>query len=228
MTYAIGDIHGCNRTFCALLDALHLNATDRLILLGDYIDRGPDSKGVIDTVFRLRDMGHELVCLRGNHEQMLIDAMLDTTDREYWLLNGGSATMSSFGIQRLEDLPAPYLDFFTGTVFWSAVGDYLCVHGGPDFLNPDPLGQPERLLWMRRWYDTIDYAWLGTRVILHGHTPMAKEVISAQHAHLAKQQYLNLDNGCVYAGNTHRGKGLGNLVAFCLETQQLHWQANVE
>ena len=229
MTYAIGDIHGCNRSFCALLDALHPDAADRLILLGDYIDRGPDSKGVIDTIVRLREHGHEVVCLRGNHEQMLLDAVGgDAQDREYWVLNGGHSTLKSFGVHRPEDIPAHYLDFFTDTRYWYETGDYLCVHGGLDFSHTDPLSRPESLLWMRGWYAGIDYAWLGKRIILHGHTPVDTGTINTQHAALAKQQYLNLDNGCVYAGNKQRGKDLGKLAAFCLETQQLHWQANVE
>ena len=228
MTYAIGDIHGCNRTFAALLETLRLEPADRLILLGDYVDRGPDSKGVIDTIFQLRGRGFEVVCLRGNHEQLLLDALDNRDSLELWLLNGGYATQKSFGIRQLRDMPGHYLDFFTSTLYWYETGNYLCVHGGPDFSQPDPLGQPDRLMWMRRWYAGIDYGWLGKRIILHGHTPVEKTEIESQAGRLGQGQYLNLDNGCVYAGSLLRGTGIGNLAAFCLDDQRLFWQANVE
>lgn len=73
--YAITDIHGCNKTFQALLDKIAFTTADALYLLGDYIDRGPDSKGVFDTIFNLQETGHSVHCLRGNHEAMFLDSL---------------------------------------------------------------------------------------------------------------------------------------------------------
>lgn len=226
-SYAIGDIHGCNRTFNALLDMLPLQSGDRLILLGDYIDRGPDSKGVIDTIFRLREAGFDVVCLRGNHEEMLLELFADGYDMSIWLFNGGRSTMASFGTDRLRDIAPEYRTFLRSTLFYYETPGYIFVHGGLRFGNPDPLSPPRDLLWLRHWYADIDYAWLGDRIIVHGHTPESIETIEAQHARLARQQYLNLDNGCVYAGYD-RGPGLGRLLAFCLETKVLYSRASVE
>ena len=228
-TYAIGDIHGCQRTFAALLEHLPLRTGDRLVLLGDYIDRGPDSKAVLDTIFQRKNEGFELVCLRGNHEQMLLDAIDNPNyEIEFWLRNGGRQTMASFGADRLRDIPEHYIDFFRNTLFFYETEGYLCLHGGPNFDHPDPLEQAADLLWMRRWYDDINYDWLGNRIILHGHTPVGLDLIRQQYAALAEQQYLNLDNGCVYAAMSGKGEGLGYLMAFCLETKALYWQANVD
>lgn len=229
MTYTIGDIHGCNRSFQALIQKLELEKGDQLVLLGDYIDRGPDSKGVVDTIFNLREAGQEVVCLRGNHEQLLLDTLTKSRDLELWLMNGGRQTLRSFDVEHPEEIPENYLDFFVQTRLWYETKGFLCVHGGLDFSSPDPLQQPETLMWMRRWYADIDYNWLGKRIVLHGHTPEDMDTIEAQHKHLDEQQYLNLDNGCVYANLSHqRGDALGRLVGFCLENRRLIWQECVD
>lgn len=229
MNFFIGDIHGCNRTFQALLQRLAPGKDDRIVLLGDYIDRGPDSKGVIDTIFQLREAGQTLVCLRGNHEQLLLDAFEDHDALERWLFNGGRQTMASFGADRLKDIPQRYIDFFNDTQLCFEDGDFICVHGGPDFSAADPLGNPFALLWARRWYAGIDYAWLGRRIILHGHTPTDIGAIREQCENLEQQRYLNLDNGCVYASlGAGKSGDLGCLLGFCLETRELTEQRNTE
>ena len=228
LTYAIGDIHGCNRTFLALLKNLSLSKGDRLILLGDLIDRGPGSMQVTDTVFHLRNTGFDVICLRGNHEQMLLGVVNGSYDPDIWLINGGRQTLDSFAVQRAEDIPDKYIDFFSSTGYWYESAGFLCVHGGLDFSYPDPLQAPESLLWMRRWYAAIDYKWLDSRIVLHGHTPEAFETICAQHENLAAQQYLNLDNGCVYARLGRGGNNLGRLLGFCLNTRELIVQPCLE
>ena len=217
-TYVIGDIHGCNRTFQALLGRLALRPGDTVVLLGDLIDRGPDSKGVVDTVWRLQDeRGVHVICLRGNHEQLLLDALDDPQHLDAWLFNGGRQTLHSFGLDHPEALPAAYLQFFYKMPHWHEIKGYLCVHGGLDFSAPDPLERTDAMLWIRRWYDQIDYTWLGERIILHGHTPVDMEAIRAQYNKLPAKQYLNLDNGCVYALLEGGRAGLGALLAIRLE-----------
>lgn len=228
MTYAIGDIHGCQRSFQALLGRLQLTVADELVLLGDYIDRGPDSKGVIDTILNLRESGHQIICLRGNHEQLLINARTSAEELSLWLRNGGRETLASFSIDRLQDIPESYLVFMHSTQIWYGKANFLFVHGGLDFSSPDPLGDPHSILWLRNWYPNIDYAWLGNRIVIHGHTPLDMEPIRTQLENLDRQRYLNLDNGCVYAGLAKaQGRTLGHLLAFCLETRELFVQENV-
>src|SRR4051812_8009821 len=95
-TIAIGDIHGCSLALGALLDAIEPRPEDTIVTLGDYIDRGPDSRGALDLLI---DLGRRcrLVPLLGNHEEMLFEAMADSFPLEYFLGVGGDATLDSYG-----------------------------------------------------------------------------------------------------------------------------------
>src|SRR5690349_17279714 len=99
LTYAIGDIHGCHDLLIALLDGVRRHAGGRpyrLVFLGDYIDRGRDSAAVVDTVRELQAQSPDTVtCLMGNHEMMLLSAERDPSLTEWWLGNGGEATLAS-------------------------------------------------------------------------------------------------------------------------------------
>ena len=116
--YAISDIHGCSETFNALLEKIGLNKSDELYLLGDYIDRGPDSRGVIDTILRLQEEGYQIHCLRGNHEQMLEDQLHYPNFHLDWLANGGVRTLESFGKPTVTVFENRYLDFFADLGFF--------------------------------------------------------------------------------------------------------------
>lgn len=92
---AIGDIHGCLRAFTTLLDAVALQPDDRIITLGDYVDRGPDSRGVLDRLIDLHSNGR-LVALRGNHDVMMLEAR-ERRNRG-WLACGGKEALLSYGV----------------------------------------------------------------------------------------------------------------------------------
>lgn len=94
-TLAVGDIHGCSAALDALLGAVAPTPDDLLVFLGDYVDRGPDSKGVIDRLLALQAT-HRLVCLRGNHEVMMVEARRNPSELRNWLSVGGTQTMSSY------------------------------------------------------------------------------------------------------------------------------------
>lgn len=223
-TYFIGDVHGCRQTLLALLKQLELKAGDTVVFLGDLIDRGPDSKGVVDTVWQLRAVGIRVVSLRGNHEQMLLNALKDADSEERWCYhNGGQKALESFGVSSVGCIPAEYLRFFEGMPLWYETEGYLCVHAGLNFRASDPLSDTHALLWLRHWYDDIDYTWLRNRILIHGHTPIPLQIIEEQHLHLIHQQYLNLDNGCVYAP-AYSSQGLGHLMALRADTRQLFAQ----
>jgi serine/threonine protein phosphatase 1 len=95
-TIAIGDIHGCLSALDALLNALDLTPEDTLVTVGDYVDRGPDSKGVIDRLLEIRDRT-QLVPLMGNHEEMMLDVLERRSEPYGWLNHGGVQTMESYG-----------------------------------------------------------------------------------------------------------------------------------
>ena len=215
-TFAIGDIHGCNTTFKLLLQQLALQPGDVLYCLGDYIDRGPDSKGVIDTILALRAEGHTVHTLRGNHEQLLLEALESPFNVPLWVRNGGDATLKSFGIKRITQIPAPYADFFHQTEDYLIAGDTILVHAGLNFSLDDPFEDHYAMLWTREPF--IDAQWLGNRIVVHGHTPTPLERIRQQEGPL-----YNLDGGCVYSQ-----KGYGNLIAMNLATKELIVQPSAE
>src|SRR5262245_52670711 len=111
---AIGDIHGCSAALDALLSAVSPAPGDRIVALGDFVDRGPDSRGVLDRLIRLREDGL-LVPLRGNHEQMMLRARVDPELRALWLRVGGEQTLASYAPEGraggFEDVPAAHWAF---------------------------------------------------------------------------------------------------------------------
>jgi serine/threonine protein phosphatase 1 len=199
-----------------------------LYLLGDYIDRGPDSKGVLDKIIQLRADGYRVVTLLGNHEQLLIQSLADEVEKtDLWLLNGGVAALRSFGVEKADDIPECYLQWLQQLEVCAIQGQYILVHAGLNFRNQNPLRSVAEMIWIRNWYAQINYEWLGDRIIIHGHTPLAKTAIEEQLRRLPQQQYLDIDNGCVYhpAGQS---RGLGALCAFDMTHQQLYFEENRE
>ncbi len=193
--YAIGDVHGCLGKLDALLEAIGPDPeTDRLIFLGDYIDRGENPKGVIDRLLELKAAGQDLVLLKGNHEEMFLDYLAGELSAAIYAFNGGGATLSSYGLMTSEptpaDLPAEHLDLLTNLKLWHEEGGYLFVHAG---LKPG-LGlekqRPEDLLWIREEfiYSTEDWRYK----IVFGHTPFNEPFRS--------RGLIGIDTGAVYGG----------------------------
>jgi serine/threonine protein phosphatase 1 len=218
--YAIGDIHGCLKTFQAILKQINYSKGDELILLGDYVDRGPDSKGVFDFIFELLEAGHNIVCLRGNHEQILLNSRTEPDVKKSWLKHGGVQTLMSFDVQHAEEIPQKYLDFMLNLPYYYESGNYICVHGGLNFKYLNPFDDEYGMMWERYWYDKVNTKWLGNRIIVHGHTPTQKDEIEDMGKHVNQNQYINLDCGCFM---NQRRNDMGFLVAFDLDTSELHF-----
>ena len=141
-TLAVGDIHGCYRSLITLESFAKFKPDDRIVTLGDYVDRGPDSKSVIEWLIDHESNGH-LIALRGNHELMMLNAMEDLgygmNPIELWYYNGGEATVQSFGSSSffsfLADLDPGYLAFFRSlqmseVIGLGAPGEILVSHAG--------------------------------------------------------------------------------------------------
>ncbi|HZV44192.1 MAG TPA: metallophosphoesterase, partial [Saprospiraceae bacterium] len=128
-TFAIGDLHGCSRTFRKLiLENINLQKEDELYCLGDYVDRGPDSKGVIDFILELKEKGYKVHTLRGNHDQMMMDSDKNPEDFRHWVKNGGDKTLESFGIGSYDEMDSKYKTFFYQTQYYFEIGKYILVH----------------------------------------------------------------------------------------------------
>ncbi len=224
--FAISDIHGCNISFNALLDQIGLTTADELYLLGDYIDRGPDSKGVLDTIMRLQSKGYKVRCLMGNHDEAMVKALYNYEFRESWLDKwGGKETLESFDCYSIEEVPIDYWRFLESLETHIEVDGYLLVHAGLNWSSAKPLNDIEGLLYSRNWYHRINYEWLDGRKIIHGHTPIVQAEMLSQLDMLPIKRYLNIDNGCVY---DRFGDGGYNLCAFDMTNRQLFFQKNLD
>ncbi len=222
--FVIGDVHGCNQSLLALLKKIDLKKSDELYFLGDYIDRGENSKGVFDTIFDLQKKGFKVECLLGNHEAMLLGALSgNAEDRLDWRKNGGKQTLKSFRAEEAFDIPSVYPDFMEKMPLVLEVGDYILVHGGLNFNQIDPIRPSQQMIWMRDWYKKINYQWLGKRIILHGHTPQSLETTVEQIENLERDRVICLDGGCVF-NTPYRD----TLLCFELTTRSLFAQKNIE
>lgn len=213
--FAISDIHGAKATFLALLDKLAFSIYDELYLLGDYIDRGPDSKGVIDHIWKLQQEGYTIHCLRGNHEQMLIDSWEDPGRRGEIIYPN---TLKSFGVHYPHHIDQPYIDWMKKLPYYLEEDGYIIVHAGLNFNVLNPLQDTTSMLWIRDTRAHIDRTWLRGRIVIHGHTPTPKEAILHYGENLDRTPQLVIDSGCVFRS---RNPALGYLCAFELDTQEL-------
>ena len=144
---AIGDIHGCSRALAAVLDALAPRVQDTIVTLGDYIDRGPDSAGVVEQLIRLSERCR-LVPLLGNHDEMLLKIL---SGHQYllhdWLAFGGEATLASYRCRTPQELPPAHLEFLRRCLDWYETAGHFFVHAGYDPRRKLKHQTPERLRW---------------------------------------------------------------------------------
>jgi serine/threonine protein phosphatase 1 len=173
LTYAIGDIHGRHDLLISLLETIKRQADQqpyRLVFLGDYIDRGPDSAKVVASVRELQGASpNDVICLKGNHEDMLLQSIGRPLGTYSWIENGGDAAMASWGVEEPFDIPLDVLAWMEGLpTLWEDDKRYF-VHAG---LYPglDISRQTDQYkLWIRDKFLDSDFDF-GKHVV-HGHTP---------------------------------------------------------
>ena len=130
-TLAIGDIHGCLTALETLADLVEFTESDTVIGLGDYVDRGPDSKGVIDLLIALRARTH-LITLRGNHEIMMMGARGDRLSRMNWCRVGGAQALESYGAETMDDIPDEHWNFLENLLPYHETEGHIFVHANLD------------------------------------------------------------------------------------------------
>jgi serine/threonine protein phosphatase 1 len=208
-TIAIGDIHGCSAALESLLNAIRPRPDDTIVTLGDYIDRGPDSRGVLE---RLIDLSHRcnLVPILGNHDQMLLDVRSGKYPI-FWLLDiGGTTTLDSYGPGRdLDLIPAEHYEFLEGCLDFYETGTHIFVHAN----YYADLSMQEQPVGMLRWEslrDGIpDLHYSGKTVIVGHSSQKAGETLDLG--------YLKCIDTYCYGG--------GWLTALDVKTGEV-WQAN--
>ncbi|MDZ7757373.1 metallophosphoesterase family protein [Rhodohalobacter sp.] len=213
---AIGDIHGCSQSLIALWNKLDAYSDSTFIFIGDYIDRGPDSKGVVDFLLEAQKE-RECIFLRGNHEQMLIDSL--ESKRDYnWLLNGGDTTLQSYDAEGVEQLPEDHIEFYKNTELYYETDDYFFVHAGvPPFQPISKSTESDEFhdffLWGRDHIDSFETPWEKT--VVFGHTPRPHPI--------QKKKMIGIDTGCVY-----EKLGYGKLTAVILPDQKFIQQTSLD
>ncbi|AXJ01419.1 serine/threonine protein phosphatase 1 [Cyclonatronum proteinivorum] len=197
---AIGDIHGCPKSLAALLGKLSAYSGATYVFLGDYIDRGPDSKGVIDLLMAFQTK-EKCVFLRGNHEEMMLQAAIDG-DSKMWTVNGGDRTLKSFGFRRWPEdfLASHYYPFINETLMYYDTEAFMFVHAG---MNPHVSIQTnfewdnvDNFLWERSHVREKEIEW--EKPVVFGHTPMRVP--------MNEPLKIGIDTGCCYAYHRHYGK----------------------
>lgn len=193
--FAIGDVHGCAEELEILLNQLPLSNTDTVVFLGDYVDRGPNSKKVIDLIIDLKKRCN-VVALKGNHESMMIDFINDPSSAQagLFIMNGGSSTLASYTLRADQFvIPDEHIEFLQQLKVCYETEDFFFVHAGvPDMpLHKIDLELQEmELLWIRSSFHNSRYNWGKT--IVHGHTVVNNVEMTPRR--------INLDTGCVFNG----------------------------
>lgn len=210
--YAVGDVHGRRDLLDDLIEQIRSHAATAqsaqnvLVMLGDYVDRGKDSKGVIDTLLGLELPGWQKVFLRGNHDQAILDFLNDAQFYRAWRNFGAADTLLSYGVmpprfendaaiakardEFAEKLPVGHLNLISSLNYLHTEGDYLFVHAG---IRPGiALDQqaPEDMLGIRDDF-LLSQRSFG-KVVVHGHTPTDGPV--------KRRNRIGIDTGAFFSG----------------------------
>jgi serine/threonine protein phosphatase 1 len=206
---AIGDMHGCLAALQSILKAIAPGRDDTIVTMGDYVDRGPDSRGVIDNLINLQFSCH-LVPLLGNHDELL----LDICNGQYeliadWLLFGGSATLTSYRTLLPEEIPHKHIEFLNNCLLYYETDRYIFLHATYDPALPMDRQKSQTLLWDKIRPVPPGPHFSGKTVIV-GHT-------AQRNGQILDLGYLKCIDTCCY--------GEGYLTAMDVQTGQI-WQAD--
>ncbi len=220
---AIGDIHGCALTLRKLLfDNIKIRKKDKIILLGDLIDRGPRIRELIDDIIKWRQEGYNITSIRGNHEWLLLKSMQAQYIFRMWMLNRGMTTLRSFNVSDAAHLPSEYISFFKKMPAFIELDEFVIVHGGLNFEKKKPLKHKKAMVWTRN--ENVrkrDIEKIGGKRLIVGHTPTPlKQILKSN-----KSNRILTDGGCVYKG-IH--KGLGYLVAYDISQDKFYYEENID
>lgn len=215
--FAISDIHGCSKTFKALLDSIKLTKSDQLFILGDFINRGKRSKAVVKSIIDMSNNGYQIFALRGNHEDFFatyIEKSIYNRRLEFLARSGLLSIANDYGV-----IKDKYRDFFLSLPFYYESGNIYLVHAGFD-LNNNPLENTDAMTTIRNM-DCVNFPF-ENKFIVHGHTPIS--IGKIEDSIIQKHNCINIDNGCIL--KTIPGKG--SLICLNLDSFEIHKQRNID
>ncbi len=208
--------------------------SDEIYFLGDYVDRGPDSKGVIDFIRAMQKDGYNVTALKGNHEDFMVELYdaekksmnawwhnFGNKKHKTWLEIGGKPTLSSFGVTHIRDVPIDYIEWMRNLTHYIELDRFVLVHAGLNFKNENPYEDQRAMLWLRDYEIKPDK--IGGRRIIHGHVPVNMELITMAVKNRI-YKFIDLDNGPYLSGKD----GFGNLVALELNKMEMVIQYNMD
>lgn len=231
--WIIPDIHGCVKTVKVLLEnILKVTKNDQLYFLGDYIDRGPDGKGVIDYMMHLQKEQFDVHFLKGNHEDMCVKSYEADQKKKFlggkhleqkeWEAVGAKATLNSFGVKHPREIPKLYIDWMNQCLPYIELENYILVHAGMNFKIDNPFEDERSMMWTRKF--KVDFNKSHGKKIIHGHIPVDHSFMNLVVEQNENYDFIALDNG-VYVTDK---PGMGNLTAFNPDTKQLVAQSNMD
>lgn len=231
--WIIPDIHGCVKTVKVLLEnILKVTKNDQLYFLGDYIDRGPDGKGVIDYMMHLQKEQFDVHFLKGNHEDMCVKSYEADQKKKFlggkhleqkeWEAVGAKATLNSFGVKHPREIPKLYIDWMNQCLPYIELENYILVHAGMNFKIDNPFEDERSMMWTRKF--KVDFNKSHGKKIIHGHIPVDHSFMNLVVEQNENYDFIALDNGVFVTDKP----GLGNLTAFNPDTGQLLAQSNMD
>ena len=233
--WVIPDIHGYSKTLKALVEEqIKPSRNDVLYFLGDYIDRGPDPKGVIDYIMYLQKEEYTVRLLKGNHEDYLLRIYdnekipqkimgITVKDRlkSEWFRFGGKKTLQSFNTHDVKEIPDNYIQWIRGLKHYIKLDSFLLVHAGLNFEIENPFEDIHGMMWLKEFKVIPEK--INGRKVIHGHVPVSLDFINMV-VNSSTFGFIDLDNG-IYMPEK---EGFGNLVALELHSMQLAIQFNID
>lgn len=221
--FVFGDIHGCKKTLIKLIETIKPQKDDALFFLGDYINKGKDSYGVIEYLMNLKMNDYQLFFVRGNHEQEFLEQIAkdDKISNFYYAKKYKSHNLLDINGEPKKKV----IDFLNQTEFYFELEDYFLVHAGFNMKNEDFLDDINSMLYIRKW--EADSNKLNGKKTIYGHQPAVfKEILSSVKY---KKNKIQLDNGCVYKNwNFNRNLQYGRLCCLELNTNCLYYSINID
>ena len=225
-TYVISDIHGCFKTLRKLIeDIISINKDDYVFFLGDYIDKGPSSKDVLDYIILLKENNYRIYTLMGNHEKFMLDAY-NEYDEKTFILYVEKICKSGNLLDENKKMNPKYLNFFKNLELYYEINNKIfLVHAGINFLKTNPFEDINTILTGKTVFDDLS---LNDKIVIHGH--FITEFQDIVNAIEKSEKIIPLDNGC-YLNKPHRYYDYqkhGNLFCLNLRNFNYYFQKNVD